>query len=257
VDRRLWQNWYRHLERIQRPDGPAARTALEECSRFYLELVTRLETKGKNTNASAETREAVQFSLQHSLVALGDVERYKQQHLAGGFDPATSTDAWTDAMKFYQRARAIAPHNGKAYNQLALVAARVQVRGLKKLLVARSLGCQHPFPSRENLVQLLKQGTLMSPSAIMIAQASSRKVGMRVVGILSELHAVLSRSADLESRRESLATVQATIRSLLSVEDLLNDKEYRDQVAAALVQIVIVTLLLVHNAQVLCVDVFG
>lgn len=229
----------------------SAREALGECTLFYLDLVAQLEAKSKNANVSAEGREAVQLSLQHSLVALGDVERYKQQHLARAFDPASVVDTWASAMEFYQRARTIAPDSGKVYNQLALVAARDKKFLEAAYLYARSLGCQHPFPSRENLVQSLKKGALMMPSSNMFAQPSDRGVGMRISGILGKLHALLARSADLHSWRESLPSVQATMRALLRVEDLLNDKEYRDQVATAIVQIVSVNLLLVYDAQVL------
>ena len=151
-----------------RDGGAGARRAmealLEDGEAFYRSLLGDLQSSGGGVAAGvpgepvplaalpcgAARREAARRmatartarECQRCLVYLGDLERYRQQHLAAPMDRDFTRAEW-----FYLQAAYIFHPGGRPHNQLAVLAQR---RG--RLVVAlyrhvRSSSCEEPFPS--------------------------------------------------------------------------------------------------------------
>lgn len=81
---------------------------IERSIKFYRGLYDKLMTKYVSRCESA-----VKVVAQRLLICLGDLSRYRANHLQ-------LTD-YTEACKYYQRAQELVPNNGTPYNQLAIV----------------------------------------------------------------------------------------------------------------------------------------
>ncbi|KAM8704739.1 hypothetical protein ACLKA7_009229 [Drosophila subpalustris] len=82
---------------------------IEQSVKFYRGLYEKLMTK----YISSRCESAVKVVAQRLLICLGDLSRYRANHLQ-------LTD-FAEACKYYQRAQELVPGNGAPYNQLAII----------------------------------------------------------------------------------------------------------------------------------------
>lgn len=302
IDKRLWASWYKEIDAIQsslrsgasssnprnatgRAPSPGKskgsssdhetaatrkklQTLLTSCNDFYALLVRDLQQlhQRQQQHTSAQDQQlkqaqAIRFSLHMSLVALGDTARYAQKVL-----PNHHGHDWSIAQQHYESALQFLPFNGKVYNQLALLAMNER-QGIKSVyLYARSLACETPFSSRENLVHAVGRGRAKRVDE-QIRCTSIAEVGERVGALLLTcLHALVSRErleaedidGDEDDRRQD--TWDTAVSNLLSglrfyletCAALLLAGERLDVVSVRsdLNQIVCVLIFFVHHAQV-------
>ena len=97
--------------------------------------------EGKSVKAQS-SRSTVIYVVQHCLVHLGDIARYRNQSKG--------------AEDFYRKAVQIAPGSGQAYNQIALLELNRGDKLSAVFFYARALAVRHPFPAAAtNLSRLL------------------------------------------------------------------------------------------------------
>lgn len=180
-DHQLWKSWYREIGSLQSKcrhlrqsssDGSdlLGTSPLEIAKKqlgallataiaFYTDLDARLRSALAALSEHVRSlrndphHDALNGCIHTTLMALGDLARYVETHLA-----TQRTRNWSLAQKHYQNALYFGPFDGKAYNQLALLAGHQHHVIESVYLYARSLACQTPFAARENMIRALELG---------------------------------------------------------------------------------------------------
>ncbi|RLN86541.1 hypothetical protein BBJ28_00001487 [Nothophytophthora sp. Chile5] len=258
VNERLWMSWYREIDDLQvrsrrssSQTSDELETLLSSCSVFYAGLVRTLQSSLRKFDHSPERREGLKLSLQLALVALGDVARYSQNQL----DKSGPRD-WTAAREYYHQALQVAPSNGKVYNQLGLLAVLERKLLEGACLYARSLVCESPFATSDNLLHTLQRGRSSGRQLQAPQQPLGAREAMEMYSILvlSCQHVLLTGKDSEAGWDTDLERMQAALHNLVAIcaeQDKEDDQAtfLPEMLSAALIRVVCLTIVLVHNAQ--------
>ncbi|KAG7385092.1 hypothetical protein PHYPSEUDO_001944 [Phytophthora pseudosyringae] len=245
INERLWRSWYREMEGQLSPSG------LKACATFYARLVDQLENSLRRKTRLPEHLDGLRHSLQHSLVAMGDVARYEQNRL--GKDEQRD---WSAARKFYHQALGVAPSNGKVYNQLGLLAVLEGKLLRGAYLYARSLVCESPFATSDNLCHVLQRGR-RSEKQLQTQQEASGEPTCEAMETysaraLSCLHTIRVGEGSNAERDAALERMQAALVHLLDVCDQQDEAMPIDgpllvALSRTLTQTFCLSIVLAHN----------
>ncbi|RLN51918.1 hypothetical protein BBJ28_00002206 [Nothophytophthora sp. Chile5] len=255
---RLWMSWYREIDGLQVQSRRSSsqtsaelETLLPSCSVFYAGLVRTLQSSLRKFDRSPECREGLKLSLQLALVALGDVARYSQNQL----DKSDPRD-WAAAREYYHQALQVAPSNGKVYNQLGLLAVLERKLLEGAYLYARSLVCESPFATCDNLLRTLQRGRSSGRQLQVPQQPLGAREAMEMYStlVLSCQHVLLTGKDSEAGWDTDLEQMQAALANLLAIcaeQDNEDDQatSLPEMLSAALIQVVCLAIVLVHNAQ--------
>lgn len=275
-DQQLWKSWYREIDSLQ---GKCRHLRQSSSDRSDLLGTSPLEIAKKQlgallataiafyTDLDAKLRSALAALPEHvcfqrnnshhdalkgcihtTLMALGDLARYVETHLA-----KQRTRNWTLAEKHYQDALRFGPFDGKAYNQLALLAGH-QHQGLESVyLYARSLACQTPFAARENMIHAIELGKKEREEVRQLPNEQSHISTFReryeVCNnlIMSCLHILLTNEGIEQWHNELDLTVKSLSYVLDASSSITEDKL---EIQKMLKHISCLVIFAVHNAQV-------
>ncbi|XP_064551127.1 telomerase-binding protein EST1A isoform X2 [Drosophila montana] len=191
---------------------------IEQSIKFYRALFDKLMAK----YISARCESAVKVVAQRLLICLGDLSRYRTNHLQ-------LTDL-TEACKYYQRAQELVPGNGAPYNQLAIVAIYSHKRFDAVYYYMRSLLTSNAIQSaKESLLDLFDEirrkyeETEMKQSPMHCAASKPKKSKQmrREVWIYPDGIRRLHRT-DVKAKAKNRPTITEVNRyDEMSAEDLL------------------------------------
>ncbi|XP_043071106.1 telomerase-binding protein EST1A isoform X2 [Drosophila grimshawi] len=151
VDAFFWKLLFynvREYLRRQNTDVTQSHTLLliEQTAKFYRVTYDKLMAK----YISVRCESAVKVVAQRLLICLGDLSRYRANHLQ-------LTD-FAEACKYYQRAQELVPSNGAPYNQLAIIAIYNHKRFEAVYYYMRSLLSSNAIQSaKESLLDLFDE----------------------------------------------------------------------------------------------------
>jgi len=185
VDHKLWMLHYRLIAtEIQKLPSTASesskgnsalvfrdtdrlRVVLGDCRSFYqtalrglcLTLSRRYDEHAEAASRNSATIESDLMNAVRRLVScflsnIGDVERYEATFVHDA-DVADRDSPFASSAELYLRSFLVFPENGKPFNQMAVIAARLQNDFDAAYYYVRSLSSVLAFPSRENLITLL------------------------------------------------------------------------------------------------------
>ncbi|KAL4086359.1 hypothetical protein PRIC1_014486 [Phytophthora ramorum] len=244
VSERLWKSWYREIN---------GQPSLAACAAFYSSLVDRLEAALRRPNLQPDHRDGLNHSLQLSLVASGDVARYEQNQREKG-----ELRDWTAARQFYHRALEVAPSNGKVYNQLGLLAVLEGKLMDGAYLYARSLACESPFATSDNLLHVLQRGKT-AEKQLQTQQQSSGTPSCEAMEtfsarILSCMYMILVSRDPKSKWGEAMERMQAALVQLLDVcdqqdETMPIDGPLLEELSSTITRAVCLAIVLTHNSQ--------
>ncbi|KAK3737445.1 hypothetical protein QZH41_000167 [Actinostola sp. cb2023] len=123
---------------------------LENSSRFYSGLLQGLQstyhfeiqeiiTQPRKAELLGRNAKLALLSCHHTLIFLGDIERYKEQ-----LQPSNNEN-WSGIRSWYLKASKLAPKNGKPYNQLAVIAVYANRKLDAIFYYVRSLSVNSPI----------------------------------------------------------------------------------------------------------------
>lgn len=284
-DQQLWKSWYRDIDSLQskcrllrqsssdasdlmgtspleiakKQLGALLATAIA----FYSDLDARLRSalavlpEHVRSLRNDPHHDALKGCIHTTLMALGDLARYVETHLA-----KQRTRNWSLAQKHYQDALNFGPFDGKAYNQLALLAGHQHHVLESVYLYARSLTCQTPFAARENMIRALELGKKQTEEARQRPNEQSHianfhesfQVSSKL--IMSCLHILLTNEGVDQWHSE----LDRTVKSLSYLLDApWSIPEDNLEIQKMLKQISCLVIFAIHNAQVshVFVIIFG
>ncbi|CAH8388457.1 unnamed protein product [Eruca vesicaria subsp. sativa] len=157
----LWKLHYKHIDEFRKglkADDPdksnthmkAFKLFLLRAAEFYKNLISKVraeESGGKS-----------RFLCHRFYICLGDLERYKEQHLK-----THGHSNWSTAATYYLEAAKSWPDSGNPHNQLAVLATYVGDEFLALYHCVRSLAVKEPFPGASNNLLLLFEKIRSSP----------------------------------------------------------------------------------------------
>ncbi|KAG6962145.1 hypothetical protein JG688_00008745, partial [Phytophthora aleatoria] len=243
INEKLWRSWYREIE------GQSS-SVLKTCSAFYSSLVDGLQSSLRRRDRLPEHLDGLKYSLQQSLIALGDVGRYEQNQLG------KERRDWTSARNYYQQALEVAPSNGKVYNQLGLLAVLEGKVLDGAYLYARSLTCENPFATSGNLLHVLQRGRnaekqLQSQQEIS-GESSCEAMEKYSACVLSCLHMIKTGKGSKAEWDAALERMQSALARLMDVCDQQDeatpiDGPLLEALSRTLTRTVCLSIVLAHN----------
>ncbi|KAG2318902.1 hypothetical protein Bca4012_054873 [Brassica carinata] len=146
----LWKLHYKHIDEFRKgvkTDDPAKQgTHMKAFKMFLLRAVEFY----KNLISKVSLPEDCGFLCHRFYICLGDLERYKEQHLKTHEHPN-----WSTAATYYLEAAKSWPDSGNPHNQLAVLATYVGDEFMALYHCVRSLAVKEPFPGASNNLLLL------------------------------------------------------------------------------------------------------
>ncbi|KAL4114861.1 hypothetical protein PRIC2_014314 [Phytophthora ramorum] len=231
----------------------ALRRACVELIKAYPKTAKKLHVSERLWKSCPIIETGLNHSLQLSLVASGDVARYEQNQREKG-----ELRDWTAARQFYHRALEVAPSNGKVYNQLGLLAVLEGKLMDGAYLYARSLACESPFATSDNLLHVLQRGKT-AEKQLQTQQQSSGTPSCEAMEtfsarILSCMYMILVSRDPKSKWGEAMERMQAALVQLLDVcdqqdETMPIDGPLLEELSSTITRAVCLAIVLTHNSQ--------
>lgn len=210
----------RNTTSSKKPNNPLLQWFLESASGFYLVLVqeicTLCQSPGTNnicksnnqlgifsseTSSKPVKSESWHYMLQHCLIHLGDLARYRNLQ--------------AEAESYYQEAARVEPSSGHPYNQLALLESARGDRLSTIFYYVRSLAVKHPFPpARSNLEKVLKKQSVNS----LMKSRAGRLSSEEFIIAFAKLQGQIGLGCDLEQAEQIGQLLSVALPPLVATE---------------------------------------
>lgn len=152
-------------------------------------------------------------------VILGDLERYRQTY-------CVETKDWSQAAHLYRRAIRASPSEGKAFNQLAVVAFNRKIYFDAIYNYYRSLAVISPFPARDNIKSVheaVRKELNKLQHMLSGRQLPADKLKTRLLWRFLRLHGMLFTHAEIDQFTVIYDGFMEDLRSMLTIQKMRHE----------------------------------